>query len=113
MSKEPKEALGEVVPEAEVSTRRTRVAMINPVEWMQLFTTGLVFAKQTQIIEGIPKDAKLIGAAYDIRRDAILLVIESDEYEPVPITKQPPTQLIRLRQGVPGATKKKKAARKK
>lgn len=111
--KEEKPALGKEVPEEQVPTRRTRVMMINPVEWMALFTTGLKFAKQTQLIEGVPADAQLIGAAYDIRRDAILLVIESDEYEPVPITKQPPTQLVRIKIGVEGATKKKKATRKK
>lgn len=112
-SKEEKPALAEEVPEAEVATRRTRVAMLSPVEFMSLFTTGMVFEKRTAVIEGIPADAQLIGAAYDIRRDAILLVIESDEYEPVPITKQPPTQLIRLKVGVENATKKKKAPRKK
>jgi len=112
-SKEEKPALGEQVPEQEVPTRRTRVMMINPVEWMSLFTTGARFAKQVQVIEGVPADAKLIGCAYDIRRDAILLVLESDEYEPVPITKQPPTQLVRLKFGDPQATKKKKAVRKK
>ncbi len=110
MSKEP---VGAIVPEEEVATRRTKVMMINPVEWMALFTTGVRFAKQVQLIEGVPADAKLIGCAYDIRRDAILLVLESDEYEPVPITKQPPTQLVRLKFGDPAATKKKKAPKRK
>lgn len=113
MSKEEQPAITEQVPEEEVATRRTRVMMINPVEWMALFTTGARFAKSVQLIEGAPKDAVMIGCAYDIRRDAILIVLESDEYEPVPITKQPPTQLVRLKFGNPQATKKKKAPRKK
>jgi hypothetical protein len=112
-NKEEKPAIAEQVPDEQVATRRTRVMMIHPVEWMSLFTTGLKFAKHTQLIEGVPADAVLIGAAYDIRRDAILLVLESDEYEPVPITKQPPTQLVRIKIGIENATKKKKAARKK
>ena len=111
--KEEKPALAEQVPEEEVPTRRTKVMMINPVERMSLFTTGAKFAKQVSIIEGVPKDAVMIGCAYDIRRDAILIVLESSEYEPVPITKQPPTQLVRLKFGNPQATKKKKPAKRK
>lgn len=113
MNKEEKPPVAEQVPQEEVPTRRTRVMMINPVEWMGLFTTGVRFAKSVQLIEGLPKDAKMIGCAYDIRRDAVLIVVESDEYEPIPITQQPPTQLVRIKFGDPSATKKKKAPRKK
>lgn len=113
MSKEEKPAVAEQVPEEQIATRRTRVMMINPVEWMSLFTTGVRFAKQVQLIEGVPEDATMIGCAYDIRRDAILIVLESDEYEPIPITQQPPTQLVRLKFGVENATKKKKPAKRK
>lgn len=112
-SKEEKPAVAEQVPEEEVATRRTRVMMINPVEWMGLFTTGVRFAKSVQLIEGVPKDATMIGCAYDIRRDAILIVLESAEYEPIPITQQPPTQLVRIKFGDPSATKKKKPAKRK
>lgn len=112
-SKEEKPAVAEQVPQEEVATRRTRVMMINPVEWMSLFTTGVKFAKQTSLIEGVPADAVMIGCAYDIRRDAILIVLESEAYEPVPITEQPPTQLVRIKIGVENATKKKPAKKRK
>lgn len=113
MNNTEKPPVAEQVPQEEVPTRRTRVMMINPVEWMSLFTTGVRFAKQVQLIEGLPKDAQMIGCAYDIRRDAILIVVESDEYEPVPITEQPPTQLVRIKFGDPAGSKKKKPAKRK
>lgn len=98
----------------EVATRRAKQLMINPYEFMFLFTKGLEFKKHTKIIEGLPADASLIGVAYDVRRDAIIMVVESEQYEPIPITDMPPVQLVSLQTGLPGATKKKNVpARKK
>ncbi|RTL04873.1 hypothetical protein EKK58_09625 [Candidatus Dependentiae bacterium] len=92
----------------EILYRRIRVLMVDPVAFTQLFTKGLLFAKRTKLIEGVPEDAKLRGVVYDIRLEAIMMMVESSEYEPVPSTELPPRQLVEIRAGVPGATKKKK-----
>lgn len=82
--------------EAEMPTRRVRVIMVNPTDFMSLFTKGLRFRKNFQIIEGIPEDAELIGAAYDVRMDGILLVVESEEFEAIPINIVPPVQPLSI-----------------
>ena len=87
--------------------------MVNPYEFMHLFTKGATFKKHTKLIEGVPEDAEIIGITYDTRRDHILLVLESASYAPVKITDIPPIEVVSIQIGLPGATKKKSASRKK
>lgn len=104
-SKAPKQ---EVEQEDQVPMRRQKWLMINPVEFVRFFTKGMKLAKRLEIIEGVPEDAELKGIVYDVRLDAIILVVQSQEYEPIPVTDLPPRQMVTLKIGVPDATKKKK-----
>lgn len=101
------------IKNAEIPTRRVRMLMVNPTDFMYLFTKGLEFRKRTKISEGVPEDAKLIAVAADSVRNGIMLVVESDSYEPIPINVLPPVQPISIQTGDPDATKKKKSERKK
>lgn len=98
----------EVEQEDQVPMRRQKWLMVNPVEFVRFFTKGMKFAKRLEIIEGVPEDAELKGIVYDVRLDAIILVVQSQEYEPIPVTDLPPRQMVTLKIGVPDATKKKK-----
>lgn len=91
-----------------LSTRNVRFLVINPSEFLSLFTKGLVFAKRTQIMDGVPEDAVVIGMTVDHVRGGIVMTVQSEEYEPVPKTKMPPVQEIAIKIGVEGATKKKR-----
>lgn len=96
----------------EIETRRTKVMMIEAHGFMSLFTKGLEFRKRTKLIDGAPEDAQIVGITYDTRRDGVLMVIESKEYDPVPINELPPIQMIQVQTEF-GGTKKKKQPRKK
>jgi len=91
----------------EVPMARRRVLMVSPSEFASLFTKGLTFAKKTYLVDGIPDDFKLLGTAYDIRLDAILMLGESAEYDEVPMTEVPPRQQITINQGKANVVKKK------
>lgn len=93
--------------------RRVRMLMVNPADFMYLFTKGLVLRKHTKILEGLPEDATLIAIAADSIRNGIMLVVESSTFEEIPINVQPPIVPVKIEIGIPGATKKKKVARKK
>jgi hypothetical protein len=41
-------------------------------------------------IPNIPKDAKFIRAAYDVYRNSFILILESEEFEPVPLDREAP-----------------------
>lgn len=99
--------------EVKIPTRRVRVLMVNPTDFMFLFTKGLVFRKTTKLIEGVPEDAQLIAVAADSVRNGVMLVVQSKEYDEVPMDVLPPVQMCSIDVGVKGATKKKKAPRKK
>lgn len=98
---------------AEVEKRRVKVLMVNPIEFMMLFEKGLEFRRHTKILEGVPADAQMIGVAYDTRRDFIMMVIESKEFDEIPATEPPPPLLIKIKVGTDGGTKKKASKRKK
>lgn len=98
---------------ADIPTRRVRMLMVNPADFMFLFTKGLAFRKRTKIIEGVPEDASLIAVAADSARNGIMLVVESTEYDEIPINVLPPVQVVNIDTRIIGATKKKKAPRKK
>lgn len=88
---------------------RRKVVMINPEEFLGLFTKGLKFAKNTTVFDGVPEDAKLLGIAYDVRLDSIVMVVSSSEYDEIEMTELPPRQFIGIKMGeVSKVVKKKK-----
>jgi hypothetical protein len=89
-------------------TRRVRFLVVNPSDFLMLFRKGLTLAKRMHVFEGVPADAQLVSMTVDHVRGGIILVVQSEEYEPVPITVMPPVQQVSMRVGVEGATKKKK-----
>lgn len=80
----------------EVKTRKVRFLMVEPGMFMAMFTKGLRIRSGMKITEGVPKDAKLLTVTYDARLNAILLVVESEEYDAIPVTKMPPVQEIEI-----------------
>ena len=101
--KKPNEMVDENTP-----LRRVRFLVVNPSDFLMLFAKGMVFNKRTKIIEGVPEDAMLVGMNVDHVRGGIILVVQSAEYEEVPMTVMPPVQHVSIEWGVKGATKKKK-----
>lgn len=108
-----KEADLDKLKDVKIPNRRVRMLMVNPTDFIFLLTEGLRFDKRTQIIKGVPEDAKVIAVAPDSMRNGIMLVVESKEYDEIPINVLPPVQPVQIDIGVPGATKKKKGPRKK
>lgn len=92
---------------------RRKVLMIDPSEFAGLFTKGLLFAKRTRIAEGVPEDFVLLGVAYDLRLDAILMLGESETFDEVSMTEIPPRMFISIEQGVARAVAKKQSYKKK
>jgi hypothetical protein len=88
--------------------RRVRFLVVNPADFLMLFTKGIVFAKRTQLLDGVPEDAMIVGMNVDHVRGGIILVVQSAEYDEVPMTVMPPVQHVSIQWGVEGATKKKK-----
>lgn len=105
--KVPKAPKNEMVDEA-TPLRRVRFLVINPNDFLMLFTKGIVFAKRTKIMDGVPDDALVVGMNVDHIRGGIILVVQSETYDEVPMTVMPPVQHISIQWGVQGATKKKK-----
>lgn len=103
----------EKLKDAKIPTRKVRMLMVNPADFMYLFTKGLEFRKHTKIVDGIPADSQLIQIAADSMRNGIMLVVESDEFEEIPINVLPPIIPISIQTGKIGATKKKAKPRKK
>lgn len=98
---------------AKVPVRRVKMLMVNPTDFMFLFTKGLKWRKNTTIILGVPEDAQVIAVAADSVRNGIMLVLKSSEYDEIPINVLPPVEPISIDVGVKNATKKKKQPRKK
>lgn len=111
--KENEEDIKRISGGAKIPVRRVKMLMVNPTDFMFLFTKGLTFRKTTKIIDGVPEDAKLIAVAADSSRNGIMLVVESAEYDEVAINVLPPVQPVSIEVGDKSATKKKKAPRKK
>lgn len=105
-TKAPKDAQ-EQLKKSVVPTRRVKMLMVNPADFMFLFTKGLIFRKNTRLIKGIPDDAKLIAVAGDSARNGIMLVVESSKYNPVPINVLPPVESVEIQTGENPNTKKK------
>lgn len=89
----------------EVPTRKVRFIMINPQSFLGMFQTGLTLSKRMKVIQGVPDDAKVINMTVDHVRGGIILVIESEEYEPIPMTNMPPVQLLEVDLGMKGGSK--------
>jgi hypothetical protein len=106
------EPIMEIDENPEVTTRRIKTMVINPIGFMSLFTQGLRFRKQTQIVSGVPEDARLVGMAYDTRRDLVLMMIESASFDEVPVTEQPPFLMLKIQTQF-GITKKKNVPKRK
>jgi hypothetical protein len=103
----------EKLKDAKIPTRRVKMLMVNPADFLFLFTKGLEFRKHTKLLEGVPADAQLIAIAADSVRNGIMLVVQSASYAEVPINVLPPVEPISIDVGVKNATKKKKQPRKK
>lgn len=99
--------------EPPIPTRRVRFMMVNPADFMFLFTKGIEFRKHTKLIDGLPTDATLIQIMYDGMRGGVQMVVESQEYDEIPINEMPPVQPVKISTGVADATKKKRKPRKK
>lgn len=116
-TKLPTEAIGEQpgrpIEQKDVPTRRVRMMMVNPADFMFLFTKGMTFRKHSVLIEGLPEDAQLIAIAADSIRNGIMLVVQSDSFDEIPIDVLPPVQRVQIQTGIINATKKKKVPRKK
>lgn len=85
--------------EPEVKTRRVRFMMVNPADFMTLFTKGLKVKTGFKIIGGLPKDARLLTIAYDGVRGGVMMVVESDTYDEIPITQMPPIESVEIAVG--------------
>lgn len=104
----------EKLKDAKIPTRRVKMLMVNPTDFMFLFTKGLKFRKNYKLVKGVPEDAQVIAVAPDSVRNGIMLVVQSSEYDEVPINVLPPVQPIDIDlDSVDRPTKKAKAPRKK
>lgn len=90
----------------EVPMHRIRFLIIDPNQFVAMFTKGLVLTKRFRIIEGVPADAEVIRMTVDHVRGGIILVVSSEEYEEIPINKMPEVQYVKIDLGNPKATKK-------
>jgi hypothetical protein len=97
----------------EVPKFRRRFLMVNPQDFLQLFTKGLVLSKRMSVFTGVPADAMIVSMTVDHVRGGIMLLCQSDEYEEIPATDMPPVQMVEIELGVKDATKKARSTRKK
>lgn len=81
---------------AEIPTRRVKMLMVKPGEFMFLFTKGLRFQKNFKVIKGVPEDAKLITVVPDSIRNGIMLVVQSSEYPEVPMNVLPDVEPVEI-----------------
>lgn len=82
-----------------IETRKVRFLMIDPAGFMSLFRKGLKIRGGFKIIKGIPEDGEILTIAYDPtrgHRGAIMVVVQSESYDEVPVDKQPPVQLVKI-----------------
>lgn len=79
-----------------IPTRRVKLLMVNPTDFMYMFTKGLKWRKNWSIIEGVPEDAKVIAITPDSIRNGIMLVVESDSYDEIPINVLPPAEPVSI-----------------
>ena len=97
----------------EIPKWRVKMLMVDPTEFVYLFTKGLKLRKQTQVVLGVPEDAQVVSIAADTKRLGVMMVVQSESYPEIPKTVLPPIQYVRFNLGDKQATKKKKQPRKK
>lgn len=97
----------------EIPTWRVKMLMVDPTEFVYLFTKGLRIRKQTQLVLGVPEDAQVVSIAADTKRLGVMMVVQSESYPEIRKDILPPIQYVRFNLGDKTATKKKKAPRKK
>jgi hypothetical protein len=97
----------------EIPKWRVKMLMVDPTEFVYLFTKGLRLRKQTQVVLGVPDDAQVVSIAADTKRLGVMIVVQSEQYPEIPKTVLPPIQYVRFNLGDKTATKKKKQPRKK
>lgn len=93
-------------PAVEVETRRVKLLLVRSEHFMAFFTKGMVFRKHAKVIEGVPADAKIMGIGANPVYPGVLLVVESEEYDEIPVTQNPPVQQITIDLGRNVSTKK-------
>jgi len=79
-----------------IETRQVKMLMVNPTDFMVLFTKGLRVKSGYKLIKGLPSDATLLTIAYEPARNAILMVVESKEYTAIPKTQLPPIEAVEI-----------------
>lgn len=93
--------------------RRVKIVMVNAYEFVPLLTKGMVFRRYTKMLDGVPADAKLLAMSADTNRHGIMFVIESSEYDLIPLTEMPPIQRLDIQTELKNATKAVRSKRKK
>jgi hypothetical protein len=103
----------EKLRDTKIPTRRVKMLMVNPVDFVFLFTKGLRFRKNYVLVEGVPEDAKVITAVADSARNGIMMVVQSEEYDEVPINVMPPVQPISIDMAAVDTTKRNQIPKRK
>lgn len=88
--------VNEEIARAPIEGRRVKMLMVNPPDFMVLFTKGLKVRGGWKIIKGVPADAKILTIAYEPARGGIMIVVQSEEYDMVGPTEVPPIQMVEI-----------------
>lgn len=89
----------DIKKEEKVETRRVKVLIVTSAQFMSLFTKGMKFHKNATVFEGVPEDAEVVGIGSNPVIPGVLLVVKSQEYEPIPVTVNPPYQQVSINLG--------------
>lgn len=76
--------------------RRIKLVMVNPANFMSLFKTGMRVKKNFEVVKGIPRDATILTISYDAARAAIIVILESEDFDEVPVGDIPPSIPIEI-----------------
>lgn len=96
MKNSPKPPVNESIARAPAPGRRVKMLMINPADFMVLFTKGLKVRGGWKIVKGLPADAQILTIAYDHMRNGIMIVVESAEFELIAATELPPILKVEI-----------------
>lgn len=95
-----------------VEARRVKVFMMKPEDFMSLFVKGFKFHKNATVFEGLPEDAECVGIGSNGVIPGVLLVVQSQEFDPIPVTENPPVVTISINLGNNISQAKKKKGKK-
>jgi hypothetical protein len=87
------------VPQKDIPKRRVRMLMVSPQDFLRLFTKGFKIAENTTILKGVPEDAKVVSMTIDHVRDSVIFVVESTEYDEIPMNEMPPFEYVEIKLG--------------